>query len=487
MAFSRNAGFTSLIATDPAATAAGEVTPTRYNLAHTVTDAVSGGIPFFSSTTAEGTSALLAANALVIGGGVGAAPATLASLGTSGWVLTSAGAGSPPAFAALPAASVTLNGVTAATGAVTLASGNNTGIVWNWANTTNTTVAFRLGETTAATNGTSSSGVPNQVLFRLDTLATSTQSPLSVYSRAAHVFSVSPTTAQILATNGSAAAPTYAFDANPDAGMYAGSNILNFATEGTLRARLNISGLSVVSDGSGVAASMRWTSGASIDGFFHVASTAVGVAIGVENSRWTAGAYQCSYGTADAVSYAMNFRKARGTVASPTVITTGDDLATIGGFGYVGATGTYVEGCRITFDSTGVIANTTSGLGGIMRLSAAVVGTVGPVEIAQINGTEQHLLHVGTTPTITAGGGTGPAIAGTDEAFTITVGTGGIATSVEVTFAKAFTVAPRCSANHEGAILLARCVSTTTTVTIDCATPFTASGKITVLCRSGTT
>lgn len=46
----------------------------------TVVDAISGGIPYFSSTTAEGTSALLAANALVIGGGAGTAPFTSANL-----------------------------------------------------------------------------------------------------------------------------------------------------------------------------------------------------------------------------------------------------------------------------------------------------------------------------------------------------------------------------------------------------------------------
>ena len=41
-----------------------------------VTDAISGGIPYFSSTTAEGSSALLAAGGVVLGGGAGAAPAT---------------------------------------------------------------------------------------------------------------------------------------------------------------------------------------------------------------------------------------------------------------------------------------------------------------------------------------------------------------------------------------------------------------------------
>ncbi len=80
MAFARNAGFTSAIATDPAATAAGLLTPTRYNLPFVVADAVSGGIPFFSSTTAEGTSALLAAGGVMIGGGAGVAPFTDAGL-----------------------------------------------------------------------------------------------------------------------------------------------------------------------------------------------------------------------------------------------------------------------------------------------------------------------------------------------------------------------------------------------------------------------
>ena len=50
--------------------------------AHTpaVTDATSGGIPYFSSTTAEASSALLAQYGVVIGGGAGAAPATQSGL-----------------------------------------------------------------------------------------------------------------------------------------------------------------------------------------------------------------------------------------------------------------------------------------------------------------------------------------------------------------------------------------------------------------------
>lgn len=68
--------------------------PTWATVSHP-TSAVSGGIPFFSSTSVMGTSALLTANAIVLGGGVGAAPATLGSLGTTTTVLHGNAAGAP--------------------------------------------------------------------------------------------------------------------------------------------------------------------------------------------------------------------------------------------------------------------------------------------------------------------------------------------------------------------------------------------------------
>ena len=59
------------------------------------TSATSGGVPYFSSATAISSSALLAANQLVIGGGAGTAPATLGSLGTTTTVLHGNAAGAP--------------------------------------------------------------------------------------------------------------------------------------------------------------------------------------------------------------------------------------------------------------------------------------------------------------------------------------------------------------------------------------------------------
>lgn len=55
----------------------------------------SGGIPYFNGTTSIASSALLTANAIVTGGGAGAAPSTLASLGTTTTVLHGNAAGAP--------------------------------------------------------------------------------------------------------------------------------------------------------------------------------------------------------------------------------------------------------------------------------------------------------------------------------------------------------------------------------------------------------
>jgi hypothetical protein len=60
----------------------------------------SGGVPYFNSGTTMASSAVLAANQLVLGGGAGAAPATLGSLGTTTQVLHGNAAG-PPTWGAV--------------------------------------------------------------------------------------------------------------------------------------------------------------------------------------------------------------------------------------------------------------------------------------------------------------------------------------------------------------------------------------------------
>lgn len=58
---------------------------------------VSGGIPYFSSTSAMGSSAALAQYSLVVGGGAGNPPATIAT-GSAGQHLTSGGSGANPSW-----------------------------------------------------------------------------------------------------------------------------------------------------------------------------------------------------------------------------------------------------------------------------------------------------------------------------------------------------------------------------------------------------
>lgn len=266
-------------------------------------------------------------------------------------------------------------------------------IVYQVAATGDSRISWRFTESAASSGGTSTSGVPNQVLLQLDTVAASTMSPLKVLSRGNFLMAASPTATQMLFANGSASVPSIAAAAQTGSGMWFNGGGVTFSANGTQALGVGSSAgivetlgtfrLRIAPDGSASSPSIHWNSDG-FSGFFQAATNAIGVGINsTENLRFIAGGFQGSKGTADAVSYAINARKSRGTVASPTVITTGDDLLTISGYGYVGATGTYVEAARITFDSTGTIANTTSGVGGIVRIEAAAVGAVGPSEIAR--------------------------------------------------------------------------------------------------------
>lgn len=67
-----------------------------------------------------------------------------------------------------------LSGITAATGGNTIASGNNSGQVWNWSLTTADTTAFTFGETSASTAAGTSS------LVGMNTLASSTLNTLYI-------------------------------------------------------------------------------------------------------------------------------------------------------------------------------------------------------------------------------------------------------------------------------------------------------------------
>ena len=196
--------------------------------------------------------------------------------------------------------------------------------------------------------------------------------------------------------NGTAAAPTYSFASVTNMGMYTDGTVLNFSVGGADRLQIttaeifqNVTQKAI----SGSASSPSYTFQADTNsGLYSISNDVMGIAIGgIQNSTFQAGLWQVVKGSADTISYAINARKSRGTVASPTVITSGDDLLTINAFGYVGATNTYQEAARITFDSTGTISDSATGIGGLILLSVATVGGE-PTDVLRIAGNSVQIL-----------------------------------------------------------------------------------------------
>lgn len=111
---------------------------------------------------------------------------------TSGQVLTA----SSTTLAAWSTPSTALNNVTAASSTATLANGNNP-IVWNWAQTTDSQVAFTFGESSAATGGSAA-----QDLVQISTIGSSTANPLRVKARGSDVLLVSNTGAVTVSSAG---------------------------------------------------------------------------------------------------------------------------------------------------------------------------------------------------------------------------------------------------------------------------------------------
>jgi len=113
------------------------------------TTGTSGGVPYFSSTSALSSSAVLTANALVVGGGVGVAPAVLGSLGTTTTVLHGNASGAPTFGAASLTADVS--------GTLPIANGGT--------NSTATATAGGIGYGTGTAHAYSSAGTAGQMVI----------------------------------------------------------------------------------------------------------------------------------------------------------------------------------------------------------------------------------------------------------------------------------------------------------------------------------
>jgi len=118
---------------------------------------ISGGVPYFSSATQLSSSALLTANALMLGGGAGASPVSLGSLGTTTTVLHGNAAG-VPTFGAVNLATDVTNTLPVGNGGTGLTSGIANSIPF-FSSTTALSTSASLTWTNASS--TLAIGVPN--------------------------------------------------------------------------------------------------------------------------------------------------------------------------------------------------------------------------------------------------------------------------------------------------------------------------------------
>lgn len=127
----------------------------------------SGGIPYFSSTSALSSSSLLAQYKLMVGGGAGAAPATLSSAGTANQVLVSGGSSANPTWStATYPATTTANQVLYSSAANTV--GGNANLTFNGTTLTagglTTTGTATVGELAFSATG----DIPASATMRYD-------------------------------------------------------------------------------------------------------------------------------------------------------------------------------------------------------------------------------------------------------------------------------------------------------------------------------
>lgn len=162
------------------------------------------------------------------------------------------------------------------------------------------------------------------------------------------------------------------------------------------------------------------------------------------------------------------------------------------GFGSVGASNVfaaYANSIQVfnlgyegaAFSSTGILSWTSGSLGNSISGDTAVArGSAGVMEVNDGTACNSSITHCrdvkirhsiasGTAPTIASGGGgTSSAIAGSDQAGAVTVGTSIATGSIVITLGTAYGIAPPCFANDvtNKASIVVDCTASTTTLTL---------------------
>ena len=211
--------------------AAGAITCTKVNGVSYPSSVTSGGVMYASSTSAVASSALLAANQIVLGGGAGTAPATLGSLGSTTTVLHGNAGGAPSYGAVSLTADVTGtlakgNGGTGTTGGSTWTpqlnfGGAHVSMTTSLASGTHQILGDVLIASWRITLTAKGSSTGNATITGLPTNCGTREGPISVgyYAAMASITQIigitgSPTASSFSLFNGGAAGVTNLTDVN---------------------------------------------------------------------------------------------------------------------------------------------------------------------------------------------------------------------------------------------------------------------------------
>lgn len=363
-----------------------------------LTSGTSGGILGYTASGTLASSVALTANALLLGGGAGATPTPMGSLGTTITVLHGNAAGAPT-FAAVNIGTDTTGTLGVAQGGTNIAS-------------------YAVGDVIYASGAT--------------TLAKLADVSVGSFMRSGGV-----TTAPVWST----------------------TKWTNSATTGDV---LYASGANQYANLADVAAGSYLRSG------------------GVTTAPvWSATTLPNSATTGD-----LLYASASNVYSNLTAVATGRVLSSMGA---TTAPAWLTNPSSTTFEvSTAFIGPGTEAAAGVVRLantstvSARNAGNTADIVLLSSTAGDRVLLGganstgltvttgansfyvQGTTPTISSGFGTTPAIAGTASTFKVTVGGGGDTTGV-VLFAFTWPTAPACVANNQTSAQLVRATSPTTT------------------------
>jgi hypothetical protein len=107
----------------------------------------------------------------------------------------------------------------------------------------------------------------------------------------------------------------------------------------------------------------------------------------------------------------------------------------------------------------------------------------GSSNTASMDANQHFRLIKPTAPTVTANCGTSPTVTGTDQAFQLNVGTGGVATTCTITFTTAWGFKPVCTVTDETSqAITTTAVPASATVILTGTSAWTASSILDVLC-----